>query len=169
MRNHVRIKKPENSKRFRGVNQHINPCGSCCFYLLLSRLYCRPRNYTESCLLSAAPVSQRRNCHCPKRLVGFTTDRELHPAPKVIKLCCDYNVSYMSLRGCFSRSNPEHNVEIASTEKLCLAMTWFYFNCALIFSAVSLYATNFSVSFAINAAGALLAKSLERSFSRRSM
>lgn len=56
------------------------------FYLLLSRLYCRLRNSTGSCLLFAAPVSQRRNCHCPKRLVGFTTDRELHPAPKVIKL-----------------------------------------------------------------------------------
>ena len=51
-------KKPENSECFRGVNQHINPRGSCCFYLLLSRLYCRPRNYTESCLLYAAPVSQ---------------------------------------------------------------------------------------------------------------
>ena len=24
----------------------------------------------------AAPASQRRSCHCPKRLVGFTTDRE---------------------------------------------------------------------------------------------
>jgi hypothetical protein len=44
-----------------------------------------------------------------------------------------------------------------------------YFNCALIFSAVSLCPSNFSRSFATNAAGALLAKSLERSFSRRSM
>lgn len=69
-------KKPENSECFRGVNPHIDPHGSCCFYLLLSRLYCRPRNHTESCLLVAAPASQRRNCHCPKRLVGFTTDRE---------------------------------------------------------------------------------------------
>ena len=45
--------------------------------------HCRPRSYTGSCLLYAAPVSQKGNCHCPKRLVGFTTDREFHPAPKV--------------------------------------------------------------------------------------
>jgi len=30
----------------------------------------------ESCPLFAVPISQRGNCHCPKRLVGFTTDRE---------------------------------------------------------------------------------------------
>jgi hypothetical protein len=74
-------KKPENNERFRGVNPH-RPAQACVTFFYPD-YYCRPRNYTGSCLLYAAPVSQRRNCHCPKRLVGFTTDRELHPAPKV--------------------------------------------------------------------------------------
>ena len=61
---------------FSGRESAQRPRRSCRDYLLLSRLYCRPRNYAESCPLFAVPISQRGNCHCPKRLVGFTTDRE---------------------------------------------------------------------------------------------
>jgi hypothetical protein len=39
--------------------------------------YCRPRNFTESCCLVVALGGA-------EELVGSTTDRELHPAPKVV-------------------------------------------------------------------------------------
>jgi hypothetical protein len=54
--------------------------------------HCRPRNFTGSCVfgvqellcpLGYAPTIRTASCPTPKLLVGYTTDRELHPAPKV--------------------------------------------------------------------------------------
>jgi hypothetical protein len=91
-------KKPENSECFRGVNQHINPRGSCRFTFYYPD-YTVGSGITPDHALCSDDLSRYY-----KMLVGFTTDREFtrivrcHPAPKVIKLCGDYNIRAYTTR-----------------------------------------------------------------------
>ncbi len=66
-------KNPENKNRFRGMNPHRD-------HAVLSFTFFYP-DYTVG--PGIPPGHVLRLCSA---LVGFTTDRELHPAPKVIKL-----------------------------------------------------------------------------------
>jgi len=70
-------KNPENVSCFRGLKS--NQTLMSLVYLLLSRLL-----LSASELNRIMPVFPSRKAMYLNRLVGYTTDRELHPAPKVI-------------------------------------------------------------------------------------
>jgi hypothetical protein len=76
-------KNPENKKCFRGMNPHRD-------HTALSFTFFYPDYTVGSGITPDHALRSDDLSRYYKMLVGFTTDRELHPAPKVIKLCCDY-------------------------------------------------------------------------------
>ena len=111
MRIHIQKKKPENNVRFRGVNLHSTCTGL--LYLLLSRLYCRPRNYTGSCflmrrlLLNGEAVTAQKGSWALPPIGNSPAHRTDVTLPRRLLFCCkNYTTCrLLSLDDAINRAN----------------------------------------------------------------